>query len=58
MTTGEKTQNAKKKKRQPEIISYGTFVLLVRLHEQNIPPSIVRMDRYPDLTKFAFGDKW
>lgn len=38
-------------------ISFGTFALLVELHEQHVPPSVLRMDRYPDLTRYAFGPK-
>jgi len=38
-------------------ISWITFVFLVRLHEIETPAGVVRMDRYPQLTKLAFGDR-
>jgi amino acid permease len=37
------------------LVSYGTFIALVLMHEQGKPPAITRMDRYQELTRFAFG---
>jgi len=36
-------------------VSLQTFVFLVRLHEQGEAPNVRRMDRYPQLTREAFG---
>ncbi len=39
-------------------ISYGTFIALVLMHEQKGPSGgVTRMDRYQELTRFAFGRK-
>jgi hypothetical protein len=38
------------------LVSYGTFIALVLMHEQGAPPGpVTRMDRYQELTRFAFG---
>ena len=29
-----------------------------QLHEQGEPPAVTRMDRYQQLTQYAFGKKW
>lgn len=38
-------------------LSLQTFIFLVRLHEQGEHPNVRRMDRYPQLTREAFGER-